>query len=316
MNARAAGLFAALVPLAAVVFGAAFIELIPRMIVGGVLVFLGLAFIVEFVWDKRLSLPPFEYAIVVVILATIIGRDFLTGVVVGLVLAGILFAVNYGRIELVREVAFGETYHSNVDRPPAERAVLRTRGDLVQILRVNGFVFGSANGLFERIRKRVEAAPLRFLVIDLRRVTGVDSSGVVAFVKVMHLAEANGFELLFTGASDQVRKQLGQGGVVESEGIVRFEPDLDRGPAAVRGGSARGRHRRTPRRRRRVERWARRHAARPADVPRAPGAPRGDRPDPSGRTARRRVRVGIGPAERRDRDTRGDEDAPADAAPR
>ncbi len=231
VNARAAGLIAALVPLAAVVFGAAFIELIPRMIVGGVLVFLGLAFIVEWVWDKRQGPaaarvrdrprdPRDDHR----------PRDFLPGVVVGLVLAVVLFAVNYGRIELVREVAFGETYHSNVDRPPAERAVLRTMGDLVQILRVNGFVFfGSANGLLERIRKRVEAAPLRFLVIDLRRVTGVDSSGVVAFVKVMHLAEANGFELVFTGASDQVRKQLGQGGVVESEGIVRFEPDLDRG---------------------------------------------------------------------------------------
>jgi sulfate permease, SulP family len=230
VNARVAGLIAATVPLAAVVFGAAVIELIPRMIVGGVLVFLGLAFLVEWVWDKRKALPPLEYGVVVVILAAVIARGFLPGVVLGLVLAVVLFVVNYGRIELAREVAFGETYHSNVDRPPAERAVLRTRGDLVQILRVNGFVFfGSANGLLERIRKRVEAAPPRFLMIDLRRVTGVDSSGVVAFVKVMHLAEANGFELVFTGASDQVRTQLRQGGVVESEGIVRFEPDLDRG---------------------------------------------------------------------------------------
>jgi sulfate permease, SulP family len=230
VNARTAGLVAAFVPLAAVVFGAAFIELIPRMIVGGVLVFLGLAFIVEWVWDKRRTLPSFEYAIVLVILATIIGRGFLPGIVVGLVLAGVLFAVNYGRIELVREVAFGETYHSNVDRPLSERAALEAMGDRVQILRVHGFLFfGTSNGLLERIRIRMEATPLRFLVIDLRRVTGVDSSAVVSFVKVVHLAEANGFELVFTGVSDQVRKQLERGGVVESEGIVRFEPDLDRG---------------------------------------------------------------------------------------
>jgi SulP family sulfate permease len=230
VDARVAGLIAAAVPLAAVVFGASVIELIPRMIVGGVLVFLGLAFLVEWVWDKRKVLPPVEYAVVLVILAAIIARGFLPGVVLGLVLAVVLFVVNYGRIELVREVAFGEIYHSNVDRPPAERAVLREMGGAVQILRVNGFVFfGSANGLLERIRKRVEAAPERFLVIDLRRVTGVDSSGVVAFVKVVHLAEANGFDLVFTGASELVRKQLQQGGVVESEGIVRFEPDLDRG---------------------------------------------------------------------------------------
>jgi sulfate permease, SulP family len=229
VDARVAGLIAAAVPLAGVIFGASVIELIPRMIVGGVLVFLGLAFLVEWVWDQRRVLPPLEYGVVLVILAAIIARGFLPGVVVGLVLAVVLFAVNYGRTELVREVAFGETYHSNVDRPPAERALLRTMAERVLILRVHGFVFfGSANGLLERIRKRVEAAPLRFLVIDLRRVTGVDSSAVVAFVKVMHLAEASGFELVFTGASEAVRHQLARGGVTASE-VVRFEPDLDRG---------------------------------------------------------------------------------------
>jgi SulP family sulfate permease len=102
-------------------------------------------------------------------------------------------------------------------------------GDRVQILRVNGFLFfGSANGLLERIRKRAETDPPRFLVIDLRRVTGVDSSAVVALVKAMHLAEAAGVELVFTGASEAVRRQLARGGVVASE-VVRFEPDLDRG---------------------------------------------------------------------------------------
>jgi len=230
VNARTAGLVASLVPLAAVVFGASFVELIPRMIVGGVLVFLGLAFIVEWVWDKRRTLPTVEYVVVLVILAGIIAKGFLPGVVIGLVMAVVLFAVSYGRIELVREVSFGDTYRSNVDRPPAERSTLRTMGDQVQILRVHGFVFfGSASGLLERIRKRVEAGPLRFLLVDLRRVTGVDASAVVSLVKVVRLAEANGFELVLAGASDPVRKQLERGGVIETHGFVGFEPDLDRG---------------------------------------------------------------------------------------
>jgi SulP family sulfate permease len=83
VDARVAGLIAAAVPLAAVVFGASVIELIPRMIVGGVLVFLGLAFLVEWVWDKRKILPPVEYGVVLVILAAIIGKGFLPGVVLG-----------------------------------------------------------------------------------------------------------------------------------------------------------------------------------------------------------------------------------------
>jgi len=231
VDARAAGLIAALVPLAAVVVGAEVVGLIPRMIVGGVLVFLGLAFIVEWVWDKRRRLPPLEYGVVLVILVGIIVWGFLTGVMIGMVLAVVLFAISYGRIELVREVAFGETYRSNVDRPAAERAELRDRSDHVQLLRVSGFVFfGSTDRLLERIRRRMEAAtPPRFLVIDLRRVTGVDSSVVVAFVKVLRLAEAAGSEIVFTGASDRVRDQLARGGVVESDGLVAFEPDLDRG---------------------------------------------------------------------------------------
>ena len=80
--------------------------------------------------------------------------------VIGLVLAVVLFAISYGRIELVREVAFGETYRSNVDRPASERAELRELSERVQILRVTGFVFfGSTNRLVERIRRRIEDTP-------------------------------------------------------------------------------------------------------------------------------------------------------------
>ncbi len=230
VDARAAGLVATLVPLAAVVFGAGVIELIPRMIVGGVLVFLGLSFIVEWVWDKRRTLPKLEYVVVLVILTGVIAKGFLPGVVIGLVLAVVLFAINYGRTELVHEVAFGPTYHSNVDRPPAEREALQASGRRVQILRVSGYVFfGTATGLLERIRKRVEGGSLRYLLVDLRRVTGVDSSAVMSFRKVAQLAQANEFELVFTGVPDGVLTRLSRGGVIPSDGVVRFEPDLDRG---------------------------------------------------------------------------------------
>jgi len=230
VNARVAGLVAALVPLTAVVFGASLIELIPRMIVGGALVFVGLGFIVDWVWDKRRSLPLSEYLVVLAILAVIITRGLLPGVAAGLVLAVVLFAVNYSRLEQVREEALGDTYRSNVDRPPGERDALRSLGERVQILRVEGFVFfGTSSGLLERVRKRVEAGELRYLVIDLRRVTGMDSSAAMSFRKIAQLAEANAFELVLSDVPQAVRGRLERGGVVTIDGVVRFEPDLDRG---------------------------------------------------------------------------------------
>jgi SulP family sulfate permease len=230
VDARRAGLIATLVPLTGVVAGASLVELIPRAIVSGVLVFVGLAFIVEWVWDKRKTLPRIEYLVVLVILAVIIAQGYLAGIVVGLVLALVLFAFSYGRVDLVRQVSFADTYHSNVDRPPAERAALRGLRDRVLILRVSGFVFsGSTPRLLERIRARVESSPPRFVVIDLRRVTGMDASAVVAFSKAMRLAGSQGSELVVTGASEPVRAQLERGGVTEQGGSLRFEPDLDRG---------------------------------------------------------------------------------------
>ena len=230
VDARTAGFVAAAVPLAIAVFGAALIEVIPRMIVGGVLVFVGLGFLVEWLFDVRRSLPLTEYVVLLLIFLAIAFRGFLPGVVFGLIMAFVLFTVNYSRIALVHDVEFGSTHRSNVDRPPAERAVLRASAGRVQILRVNGFVFfGTASGLLDRIRERVDAGSLRYLVIDLGRVTGMDSSAVLSFRQVVQLAETHGFELVFTGAPDRVRAQLRRGGVDTVDGMVRFEPDLDHG---------------------------------------------------------------------------------------
>jgi SulP family sulfate permease len=208
------------------------------MVVGGALVFVGLAFLVEWVWDKRKTLPVGEYVVVLAILAAIAAKGFLFGVEVGLLLAIVLFAINYGRTELVHEVAFGATYHSNVDRPPGERDALRELGSLVQILRVSGYVFfGTASGLLERIRKRVERGSLRYLLVDLRRVTGMDSSAAMSFRKVAQLAQANGFELVFTDVPDQVMTRLQRGGVVAADGVVRFEPTWIVGCSGARTAS-------------------------------------------------------------------------------
>ena len=108
VDAKVGGLIAAAVPLAGLIAGASVIELIPRMIVGGVLVFLGLAFLVEWVWDKRKVLPRLEYGVVLVILARSSPRVPARGVV-GLVLASCCSRSTTADRSGPRG-AFGETY--------------------------------------------------------------------------------------------------------------------------------------------------------------------------------------------------------------
>ena len=312
VDARVAGLIAAAVPLAAVVFGASVIELIPRMIVGGVLVFLGLAFLVEWVWDKRKVLPPVEYGVVLVILAAIIGKGFLPGVVVGLVLAVVLFAVNYGRIELVREVAFGETYHSNVDRPRAERAALRSARrcrpdparERVRVLRLGQ----------RPARADPKARGGRAAAVPGDRPPTGDRGGLLGGGGLRQGDQPRrgpGFELVFTGVSEPVRKQLARGGVVAGDGSCGSSPTWT---AACSGA------------RRRCSETRRSEPAELdgdalAGMPAGPAHPTSSvsscprAPSCSVRTSRPATCtcVEFGPAERGDGDGRRDPDAAADA---
>ncbi|HZB04187.1 MAG TPA: SulP family inorganic anion transporter, partial [Actinomycetota bacterium] len=168
-TSRLVGLIAAAVCGATLVFGADTLSLFPRTVLGGVVVFLGLAFLVEWVVDARSTLIRRDYVVVLLILLAVATLGFLPGVGVGLVLAIVLFVVDYSRTEVVKNELTGRRYRSKVDRGPRQLDTLRDEGDRIHILRLQGIVFfGTANTLLERIRRRLgdpSATPVRFLLL-------------------------------------------------------------------------------------------------------------------------------------------------------
>jgi sulfate permease, SulP family len=230
---RLVGLVAAAVCLVALAFGAQALSLFPRPVLGGLVVFLGLAFLVEWVVEARTKLLRRDHLVVLLILVAVALLGFLEGVVVGLLLAAMLFVVDYSRINVVKNEIGGSLYRSKVEREPDHLEILRSEGDRIHVVTLQGIVFfGTAHSLLERIRRRAQdsALPkLEFLVLDFRRVTTLDSSAVLAFVKVQHLAESRAFTLVLTGLSDAVRRQLEQGGFAVAEPQVRNFAELDRG---------------------------------------------------------------------------------------
>ena len=220
--------------LLALVLGGSFLSLFPRVVIGGLLLFLGLAFLVEWVYDARSRLPRADYAVVVLILLVVAALGFLEGVAAGLVVAVALFVIDYSRTDVVKHAFSCGSYRSTVERDARQLEVLRARGDEVFILELQGFLFfGTANALLERLRARaldLAQSPLSFLVLDFRRVTGLDSSAVVAFVKAHRLAEGQGFTLVVTGLSRRIAGQLERAGFSEDAlAALRVLPDLDHG---------------------------------------------------------------------------------------
>ena len=234
---RLVGLVSAAFCGAVLLFGAGFLAGVPKFVLGGLLFFIGAGFLAEWLLDGWRRLPRSDYAVVVLILAVIDLWGYLQGVAAGVVAAAAIFVIRYSRVSTIASLMNGNEHRSNVDRSPHQTRLLREKGGATFVVKLQGYVFfGSANHLLETVRARVaeagEAAlpPLRFVLIDFRRVSGIDSSAAASLVKIDNLARRSGFRLLLSNVPPDVRLRLGNCGLDDGEGgAVLMFPDRDHG---------------------------------------------------------------------------------------
>jgi SulP family sulfate permease len=233
-HTRLVGIVAGLVSGAAFFFGAQLLALVPRVVLGGMVCYLGLAFLAEWLYDGWFRLAHLDYALIVLIVALIAAFGILPGVIAGLLIAVVLFVVIYSRIDVVKHVLTGATVKSRMTRGYDEQALLRRSGEQIAIFQLQGYIFfGTAHDLFKRVRQRTLAADrprLRFVLLDFRLVPGLDSTAMLSFSKLQQLGESHGLTLVCTQLAPGIRRQFAQARFDEAgaRGIHIF-PTLDRG---------------------------------------------------------------------------------------
>lgn len=220
-RSRLTNLISALLCGAVLFFGASLISYFPRPVLGGLLLFLGLSFLAEWLVDARRSLPLIDYLLLWIILIIIATIGFLQGVGVGILIAAIIFVITYSRVNAIRNILNGENYHSNVDRPRAHHDLLLKRGAEIYILRLQGFIFfGTIQAVLEQVRERISEKnqpKLSFLLLDFQRVTRLDSSAVFGITRLKQMAEANSILMVWTQVLPRIQHQLERGGLVDKE---------------------------------------------------------------------------------------------------
>ncbi|MDD9960403.1 MAG: SulP family inorganic anion transporter [Gammaproteobacteria bacterium] len=203
--------YAALVA-AAIFADAQFMEYVPTFILGGLLIYVGLEFLIDWVWKARDELPLSDYVVVLLILVVIMFSDILQGVTFGFFVAIILFVVNYSQLSVIKIETNGSDHASNVDRDLETRELLNKEGNRVLILILQGFIFfGTADKLITAIRTRImerEGGHFDFLVLDFHHVSQLDTSAIVTFSKLAQLSDRVGFHVVISGADDKSIKQL------------------------------------------------------------------------------------------------------------
>ncbi|MDX9753190.1 MAG: SulP family inorganic anion transporter [bacterium] len=233
-HSRLVGLTAAALCGLLFLFGAAVLSLFPKVIFGGLLVFLGFCFLVEWVIDAWHTLPKTDYILVWVILAIVGAFGFLHGVVAGVIIAVALFVVKYSQINVVKHTLSGASFQSHVDRPLPQQRFLREKGDVLLIFQLQGFIFfGTAHNLLNQVRSRAadpSLPALRFVIFDFRLVTGLDSSAIQSFAKLKQFAEAQHLTLILTSLAPSIEHLLSSGGFVQKDDpVIRLFTDLDHG---------------------------------------------------------------------------------------
>ena len=206
-------------------FGADVASFIPTPLLGGLLAYLGLVVLAEALVRSPAQRSLTEFLLAGAIMAVIVYSGYLMGVVLGIIGACLLFAISYSRIGVVRRHLTRQNFASNVERSPQETALLREHGEQIHILWLSGFIFfGSSNGLFEFIKRTVDAQvspQVRFLALDFSAVPGLDTSAVLSLVKLRNYCDERAAYIAFAGLNEQLQNAFTAAGVVTADGPHR-----------------------------------------------------------------------------------------------
>jgi SulP family sulfate permease len=231
-KSRLAGICNALFCGTAILVGPSIITYLPIPVIGGLLLFFGISILAEWVYDAWFRLPKADYFLVIFILFVIASLGYLKGVGMGIIIAGILFVINYSRTNVVKHELSGAMCKSKVERAIRQQALLKEKGDQVYILILQGYIFfGTAYRLLNQIKQRLDCAkkqPVRFLVLDFRLVSNIDSSAVNSFVKLKQLSQAQQMSLVFANLNSSIRQQMQHSEFFrQGDTVSRDFPDLD-----------------------------------------------------------------------------------------
>jgi SulP family sulfate permease len=227
-TSRRSGLMLALICVLAMVWGGPVLSLIPQPLLGGLLICQGLEMLKSWLVDARKRLTRTDLATVWVMVAATALFGFLVAVCVGVLACCLSFAVASARLAPVRRVVTRLQWPSQVERSPAELALLREAGAQALIVELQGVLFfGSATRLTRQVEALLDTArPVARLLFDFQHVRGLDSSAAQALARLFAHARRRGVPCEASRVSADVRGALERVGALQGDQL-RLHDNID-----------------------------------------------------------------------------------------
>ena len=234
-NDRLAGIMLAAATFGILLAGPTLIGYIPIMVVGALIFLLGFELLIEALYETWGRVHRLEYLTIVIIVVTMGAWDFVVGILVGIVLACVNFVVQTSRKTAIRSTYSGQVASSTVRRPPMQLKYLQEAGQQTFVIKLAGYLFfGTIVSVENRIRGLLEeeafqTKPIRFLVLDLAHINGVDFSAAEAFTRINRLLRKRDVNMVISGMNvdNEVGQSLRSVGLFYEENKVEIFADLN-----------------------------------------------------------------------------------------
>lgn len=206
-DSRLAGYLLAAATFGLWVAGPVVIGFVPIMVVGTLIYMLGIDLTQEAIVGTYGRLHRLEY-LTIVIIALVMGLyDFVVGIAIGIGLACLVYVVQTSRKTVIRAEFSGPVAESTVRRHPRHRNYLQKVGPQIRVVKLGGYLFfGSIVKVEKKVRAMVDAeafaaSPIRYLVVELTHVTGIDFSAAEAFGRMNRILHRREVKMAIAGVS-------------------------------------------------------------------------------------------------------------------
>lgn len=196
------------ISIASALFATSAAGYVPRFIVGGLILGVGLMLMVDWVVGL-INARSGESLVSIAIVGVVMFFGMLSGVGFGIIAASVIFLYRYSKISPIRSEQSAHGLSSTVDRPMHDRQALAAHAEELRVLRAQGYLFfGSIEALHQRLQTVLDDDQVRCIILDFHQVDGVDMSARGVLARLDRDAEAREVVLLWSRMKPDLATEL------------------------------------------------------------------------------------------------------------
>lgn len=208
---RAPGILSAIFTLAILLVGMNLIAYIPKIVVFGMLLFIGISILKTWGYDIKHEFYSSDYLTVSIIVIMVLSFGLLAGVTVGILVSFVLIVINYSQISPIKYRIEGTNVRSGTRRDNIAKNILKKEGGSILFLKLQNYLFfGITNKLIDDIKITINNQPnrLQYIIYDYELVIGMDSSALYCFSRIKAFIKEHNITVVITEVEDTVLNKL------------------------------------------------------------------------------------------------------------